>query len=369
MGRSKMITANSLKKRFTTDKGQIVDALNDVSFEVTEGEFYVLLGPSGSGKTTTLRAVAGLETPDTGFMQIGDQAVFSSDQSLNIAPEERPVSMVFQSYALWPHMNVQQNIEFPLRHGVRRVDAAEIARRVASVTNTLELTPYLKRPISQLSGGQQQRVALGRAMALEPSVLLMDEPLSNLDAKLRAQLRIEIKNLTKSLGITTLYVTHDQVEAMVMGDRIAVMNRGAIVEQGTPSELYKHPRSEFVANFLGDMNFFPCSLTPDTSSTTTVDSAIGKFAVATQPDRPTVGAARIGVRPEDIHLGKVDQSVQFSARVLQCYYLGEAFSCDLAIGEQKFAARLPNTSKITAGEEAAFSINPCDFTVFSAATH
>jgi iron(III) transport system ATP-binding protein len=364
MGRSKMITAKSLKKRFITDKGQIVDALNDVSFEVAEGEFYVLLGPSGSGKTTTLRAVAGLETPDTGFMQIEDQTVFSSDQSLNIAPEERPVSMVFQSYALWPHMNVQQNIEFPLRHGVRRVDAAEIERRVASVSKTLQLTPYLKRPISQLSGGQQQRVALGRAMALEPAVLLMDEPLSNLDAKLRAQLRIEIKNLTKSLGITTLYVTHDQVEAMVMGDRIAVMNGGAIVEEGTPSELYKHPRSEFVANFLGDMNFLPCALTPATNGMTNVDTVLGAFAVAAQPDRPNVGAARIGFRPEDIHLGQIDHSVHFTARVLHSYYLGEAISCDLYVGGQTIAARLPNTSKITGGEDTVFSISPSDFSVF-----
>lgn len=359
-----MITAQSLKKRFRTDKGQIVDALNDVTFEVAEGEFYVLLGPSGSGKTTTLRAVAGLETPDTGFLGISDQTVFDSAKSLVVPAEERPVGMVFQSYALWPHMNVEQNITFPLRQGVRRVPSSDIKRRVASVTETLELTPYLKRPISQLSGGQQQRVALARAMALEPAVLLMDEPLSNLDAKLRAQLRVEIKKLTSSLGITTLYVTHDQVEAMAMGDRIAVMNRGAIVEEGTPKALYMHPHTEFVANFLGDMNFVSGKLVSETEGMTTVETALGRLAAPSGPTKSKPGDVRIGFRPESLFVGLQENCANFSAHVVQSAYLGDCISCELVIGQEKISARLPNTANVPEGATAQFSIDPNALTIF-----
>lgn len=359
-----MIVAKSLNKNFTIAGGKIVRALNDVSFNVSAGEFFVLLGPSGSGKTTTLRTVAGIETADTGLMKIGEHTVFSSDENVIVPPEERPVSMVFQSYALWPHMDVYNNIVFPLRKGVRRVSKAEIKRRFDTIVDTLELGPYIRRPISQLSGGQQQRVALARALALEPSVLLMDEPLSNLDAKLRTQLRVEIKNLTKELGITTLYVTHDQVEAMVMGDRIAVMEFGAIAEQGTPHSLYKRPASEFVAKFLGEMNFIPGTLNKNSKNGISVATPIGDISFQSIPDTVNTSKVKIGFRPEDVHVGKLDGTISFKAQVSHHYYIGDAVLCDMKLGEHSFTARLPNTTKLSEGENAFVSVQMTGFSIF-----
>lgn len=359
-----MITAESLKKQFRTGKGQIVHALNDVSFEVAAGEFYVLLGPSGSGKTTTLRSVAGIETPDSGTLRVGTDAVFSSEQGLYVPPEERPVSMVFQSYALWPHMDVYNNIAFPLRRGVRGVRKSEIDNRVNSVVETLHLTPYIRRPISQLSGGQQQRVALARALALESPVLLMDEPLSNLDAKLREKLRVEIKNLTVALGITTLYVTHDQVEAMVMGDRIAVMENGAIAEEGTPAQLYKHPSSEFAAKFLGEMNFLPGVLKARANGIGVASTPLGDINVDHVPGTVTGSSVRLGFRPEDVHIGEKAGAVTFNATVVNRYYVGDAVLCDLAHGDVRFSARLPNTVDFNEGDDATFNLDAPDFSVF-----
>lgn len=358
-----MITGTSLKKQFTTDSGQVVQALDDVSFHAARGEFFVLLGPSGSGKTTTLRSVAGIETADTGQIQIGSQSVFCSDQDINLPPEERPVAMVFQSYALWPHMNVYNNIVFPLRKGVRRVAPAVIKRRVEAVVETLQLTPYLYRPISQLSGGQQQRVALARAMALEPDVLLMDEPLSNLDAKLRASLRVEIKNLTRSLGITTLYVTHDQVEAMVMGDKIAVMNHGAIVEQGTPVQLYKHPKNEFVARFLGEMNFVPGTLARNGTGAA-AKTPWGTVPLDCVSDRIAGSNIKLGFRPEDVRIGAQGDAFGFPAKVAQAHYIGDALLCDLVAEGCAFSARLPNTTTLSTGDPVQISLKNSDFTAF-----
>lgn len=366
-----MINGTSLKKRFITDKGQVVDALNDVSFTVASGEFYVLLGPSGSGKTTTLRSVAGIETVDSGEIQIDTQTVFSSSAGLNIPPEERPVAMMFQSYALWPHMDVYNNIVFPLRKGVRRVAAPEIERRVKAITETLQLEPYLRRPISQLSGGQQQRVALARALALEPAVLLMDEPLSNLDAKLRIQLRIEIKKITRTLGITTLYVTHDQVEAMVMGDRIAVMDGGQIIEEGTPEQLYKRPSSEFVGRFLGEMNFIPGSLQQmasgeqvNSGDTLSAQTPFGTIPIDAADAAGLGKTIKLGFRPEDVQVGARPDGVSFKSKVTQSYYIGDALLCDMMVGDHGFTARLPNTFHFKEGDETEVSLKHSDFNVF-----
>lgn len=359
-----MICANALNKRFVTDKGQMVDALNNVSFDVAEGEFFVLLGPSGSGKTTTLRAVAGLETPDTGTLTINGQTVFGSAPSVLIAPEERPVAMVFQSYALWPHMDVTGNITFPLRHGVRNALEVEIKRRVERVAETLELTPYLNRPISQLSGGQQQRVALARALALEPSVLLMDEPLSNLDAKLRAQLRIDLKKLTSNLGITTLYVTHDQVEAMVMGDKIAVMQNGAIVEQGTPKDLYIRPQNMFVAKFLGEMNFVPGRCSKAVNGHADIQTPVGPLVVANTRKTTAGNDVRIGFRPESIQHGRGPSGVTFEADVVSTYFLGDTTACELRIDDHTITANLPTSARVTAGERTEFTVGQEAFSLF-----
>ena len=223
--------------------------VSDVSLEVKEGEFLVLLGPSGCGKTTTLRIVAGLESPTQGDIYIGDSIVNA------VEPRDRDIAMVFQSYALYPHMTVHDNLAFPLK--MRKYTKEQIEESVNKAAATLEITQLLKRRPRELSGGQRQRVALGRAIVRNPKVFLMDEPLSNLDAKLRVQTRVELKNLQKRLGTTTIYVTHDQAEAMTLADRVALMKEGAIQQVGAPTEVYAHPANKFVAGFLGSptMNF------------------------------------------------------------------------------------------------------------------
>ncbi|MFL5452571.1 MAG: ABC transporter ATP-binding protein, partial [Myxococcales bacterium] len=226
------------------------DALHELSLEIADGEFMVLVGPSGSGKTTALRMLAGLEAVTAGSIRIGERVVNK------VAPRERDIAMVFQDYALYPQMTVFDNLAFGLRR--RKVPAEDIQRRVSEAAQVLDIEPLLARKPGQLSGGQAQRVALGRALVREPQVFLMDEPLSNLDAKLRVQTRGEIKRLQQEIGTTTVYVTHDQVEAMTMGDRIAVMNHGVLEQVGTPEELYERPANRFVGGFIGSpaMSFF-----------------------------------------------------------------------------------------------------------------
>ncbi|MEM4383400.1 MAG: ABC transporter ATP-binding protein [Candidatus Caldarchaeum sp.] len=227
-----------------------VNAVDGVTFNVEKGECLALLGPSGCGKTTTLRCVAGLEKADLGEIRIGGQVVFSKDTFL--PPEKRGVGMVFQSYALWPHMTVFDNVAYPLK--IRKYQKTEIKNRVSHALELVGLTGFEDRYPSQLSGGQQQRVALARAIVYEPSLILLDEPLSNLDAKLREKMRVELKRLLKKIGLTTLYVTHDQEEAFVIADKVAVMNNGKIMQMGKPLEIYERPINSFVAEFIGRAN-------------------------------------------------------------------------------------------------------------------
>jgi ABC-type Fe3+/spermidine/putrescine transport system ATPase subunit len=229
-----------------------VAAVRGVSFDVAAGEHVTLLGPSGCGKTTTLRAIAGLEHPAAGEIRIGSDVVYSGRTRVNVAPERRGLSMVFQSYAIWPHMSVFDNVAYGLR--VRKLPAAEVAERVRWALDLVQMGTLAQRSAAQLSGGQQQRVALARAFVFSPSVLLFDEPLSNLDAKLRAEMRLEIKELQRRLGITSVYVTHDLEEALAISDRIIVMRDGVIEQVGTPAEIYDRPRSTFVADFVGSAN-------------------------------------------------------------------------------------------------------------------
>ena len=229
-----------------------VPAVRGVSFDVMPGEQLTLLGPSGCGKTTTLRAVAGLEQPTAGEIRIDGVPMFSSARKINVPAEKRGLSMVFQSYAIWPHMSVFDNVAYGLR--VRRTASAEITKKVHHALELVQMHGYAERRASQLSGGQQQRVALARAFVFQPSVLLFDEPLSNLDAKLRADMRIELRDLQHRLGITSLYVTHDLEEALAMSDRIVVMRDGLVEQTGTPDDIYSLPRSEFVADFIGSAN-------------------------------------------------------------------------------------------------------------------
>jgi multiple sugar transport system ATP-binding protein len=306
-------------------------AVDDLDIHVTDGEFLVLVGPSGCGKTTALRMLAGLEDISAGRVLIGDRVVN------NVAPGQRDVAMVFQSYALYPHMTVFDNLAFSLRNA--KLPKADIAERVARAAAVLELEPYLKRKPKQLSGGQRQRVALGRAIVREPAVFLMDEPLSNLDAALRVQTRAEILKLQQRLGTTTIYVTHDQVEAMTMGDRIAVMRTGVLQQIGVPEELYLRPANTFVARFIGSpaMNLVPPEL-------------VGLGGAG-------AGGRLAGFRPEHVQLGNGrPDSAHYDALVEVVEYLGNEQLAHTRLHDTEVVVKLPVEPRLEAGKSAAFSV-------------
>jgi iron(III) transport system ATP-binding protein len=236
-----------------------VVAVDNIGFTIQPGELVTLLGPSGCGKTTTLRAIAGLEDPSAGTIRLGNEIVYSSAQRRNVPSEKRGLSMVFQSYAIWPHMTVSENVAYGLN--VRKLPRAEVDRNVRRVLDLVQMTAYADRPASKLSGGQQQRIAVARAIAFSPTVLLFDEPLSNLDAKLRTEMRVELRELQRRLDITSVYVTHDQEEALAISDRVIVMNHGRIEQIGSPETIYNRPESIFVADFVGAANLIKGHLT------------------------------------------------------------------------------------------------------------
>ncbi|OAA26332.1 ABC transporter [Kosmotoga arenicorallina S304] len=250
--KSVSVTLKNISKVFKGFEGQDIRAVDDVSFSVKPGEFVTLLGPSGCGKTTTLRMIAGFETPTKGKIMIGEGDVTFTP------PWKRDIAMVFQSYGLFPHMSVGNNVAYGLK--MRKMDREKIKKQVSEILELVGLKGFEHRPPSSLSGGQQQRVALARALVVEPSVLLFDEPLSNLDVLLREQMRVEIRRIQKQVGITALYVTHDRTEAMTLSDRIIVMNSGKIMQIGTPNEVYEKPESKFVASFMGKIAFFPVEI-------------------------------------------------------------------------------------------------------------
>ena len=307
-------------------------AVDDVSFEAPVGKLLVLLGPSGCGKSTTLRLIAGLESVSAGRIRIGDEDV--TDRP----PARRQIAMVFQSYALFPHLSVAENIVFGLR--VRRVAAAERRRRLARVAELLGLERLLDRKPSQLSGGQQQRVALGRAIIAEKPVCLMDEPLSNLDAQLRLEMRREIRGLQQKLGITMVYVTHDQTEAMTMADQVILLRDGRIEQDATPAELYARPATVFAARFIG---------TPPMNILDLADGPAGPVARGT--DGPPLGAGKgeglqLGIRPEDITL---TSGPGLAARVVAVEYLGADSIVTCAVGPQTLAVRVPGRAELADG--------------------
>ncbi|MGE3804527.1 MAG: ABC transporter ATP-binding protein [Gemmataceae bacterium] len=287
------IQLDSVKKVFPNSQV----ALHELSLEVGDGEFLVLVGPSGCGKSTTLRLVAGLETPTSGRIQIGPREV------TYLPPQERDLAMVFQNYALYPHKSVRQNLEFGLR--MRQVGTDVIDTRVKKVAEVLGLEVLLERKPSQLSGGQRQRVALGRAMVREPAAFLLDEPLSNLDARLRVQTRAELARMHRSLKATMLYVTHDQEEAMTLGDRVAVLNEGRLQQLAPPMEIYRRPVNAFVAGFIGSpaMNFFRCKHRQEASS----KLETGEFSLQFANQLPAGAEVLLGIRPQDIRLAEGDQ--------------------------------------------------------------
>ncbi len=267
-------------------------AVHDVALEIEPGSFVTLLGPSGCGKTTTLRMIAGFESPDEGEIYLGGEPINE------LTPNKRDTAMVFQSYALFPHYNVFDNVAYGLR--LRKVPKNEIQERVTNILKLVELSDMEQRMTNQLSGGQQQRVALARALVVEPGVLLFDEPLSNLDAKLRVQMRTEIRRIQQTLGITAIYVTHDQSEAMAISDNIILMKSGVIAQMGSPTEIYYHPNSEFVADFIGECNFLPCTVTGREGNE--VIAEVYGHPVKVLSEKETTGKAEIVLRPEAIEI-------------------------------------------------------------------
>src|SRR5260221_5792071 len=289
-----MLKVQDLRLRYRTDEGD-VEAVRGLSLQVEHGQFYTLLGPSGCGKTSTLRCIAVVETPTSGAIEIDQTVVYSSARRTLVPPHRRNIGMVFQSYAIWPHMSVFDNVAFPLVHGVRKHPRRVVEEKVMRALSMVQLETLASRPAPMLSGGQQQRVALARAVASEPAVLLLDEPLSNLDAKLREDMRHEIKTLVRRLEITTLYVTHDQLEALSMSDRVALVNDGVIVQEGAPRDVYLRPADAFAANFLGRTNLLDGRVTD--ASAGVVETPYGTLRVVLPPTTSQGAEVTVGFRP------------------------------------------------------------------------
>src|ERR1700690_1770984 len=352
-----------------TKKFGDVAAVNDLNIKVVDKEFLVLVGPSGCGKTTALRCLAGLEEISEGKILIGDRVVN------DVAPKDRDIAMVFQSYALYPHLSVYDNMAFGLK--LRKVPKDQIKRRVEQASETLGIKDLLTRKPRQLSGGQRQRVAVGRAIVREPKVFLFDEPLSNLDAKLRVQMRAEISKLHQQLQTTFIYVTHDQMEAMTMATRIAVINKGKLQQLDTPQNLYNNPANLFVAGFIGSpaMNFFPAKIRNDGSK---LIADAGEFTVplpanqskAYQPfvDKDVI----FGIRPENIHDAEFvpanTQAAKITARVDVTELMGNEILLYLVTGKNTFVARVDPRSKMRVGNKADVVFNMDKFHVFDAIT-
>ena len=290
-----------------------VTAVSDFDLTVKDGEFVSLLGPSGCGKTTSLRMIAGFERATEGEIYIGDHCVSSHIKNTFVPPEKRDIGMVFQSYAVWPHMTVTENVAYPLK--IQKVPKEERAARVAEMLKLVHLDEYGSRYPHQLSGGQQQRVALARALVMRPGLLLLDEPLSNLDAKLRESMRFEISSIQKELGITVIYVTHDQSEAMTMSDRVVVMSRGVIQQIGTPYEIYRNPANNMVADFIGLVNFVEGEVQGDRVY-------ISGTGVSFPNTSGITGSATIAVRPENITMSRTSGTIE--GTLVHRFYLGDA---------------------------------------------
>lgn len=346
--KSNFVELRHLTKVF---KGNVV-AVNDISLSVGESEMITLLGPSGCGKTTTLRMVGGFEIPTAGEVYIDGKNVN------DLPPNKRPTSMVFQSYALFPHMTVFDNIAYGLK--VKKRSRRKIRDKVIAELSLLGLEGLENRYPGHLSGGQQQRVALARALVMEPKVMLFDEPLSNLDAKIRAQARVELKRLQKEIGITSLYVTHDQAEAMTLSDQIAVISEGTIRQIGTPKELYLYPQNMFVANFIGRANFMRAKVVGVDENAMTVELQGKKYELEKRADWQVGEEGMIMIRPETVRI--VDtQKGDLKGRVKNSVYLGSSVNYEIIVSEEVFRIDVqdPLREKIyNEGEEVGIKLNP-----------
>ena len=375
-----MLVVQGLYTEYPNERGEVVKAAQDVSFTVAEGQLFTLLGPSGCGKTTTLRSIAGLERPRAGEITVNDRVVYSSNKRVFVAPNRRGFGMVFQSYAIWPHMTVFENTAFPLQVGGTRLSRAEIRDRVMRVLTAVQLGDLAARDATKLSGGQQQRLALARALVMEPALLLLDEPLSNLDAKLREKMRFELKRLQRELKITTVYVTHDQSEALALSRQIAVMSEGRILQIGTPREIYERPASQFVADFVGNTNFIEgtiaradsCRADPSgppgeperlalrSDVCYLVHTEIGDVKVMSDQELHPDERVALSVRPEDVELSEarpVGDNV-WEGRVDQKVFLGEAVDFQVKVGARMLLSRRHPTLRTKVGDAIFVQLNP-----------
>ena len=333
------VSLSQISKRFGA-----TTALSEISFEIKDGEFFVLLGPSGAGKTTTLRVIAGLETPDAGQVRIAGQPADT------LSPPERDVAFVFQQYSLYPTLSVFDNLAFPLRAPGRKLLEPEIKQKVNAAAEVLRITHLLERKTARLSGGEMQRVSIGRAIVRDPQIFLMDEPLSNLDFKLRESLRVELKHLQKTRHSTTLFVTHDQIEALTMADRIAVLAHGRLVQVGTPHDIYDRPANTFVAQLVGSPRINLLPAVRSSGSITVPDSTIQIPAEDARVD----GAFTLGVRPEDI---QPQPDGPFSGEVTLVEPLGVETIVYLRSGAQALVSTVPGIGSVRRGDTLRFGIN------------
>ena len=351
-----MLKIDSLYTEYKNELGQPVKAAQDVNIDVPEGHFFTLLGPSGCGKTTTLRSIAGLERPNAGEISVSDVVVFSAKRSIFVPPNQRGFGMVFQSYAIWPHMNVFTNTAFPLQVGKKKFSRAEIDAKVMRVLKAVQLDHLRDREATKLSGGQQQRLALARALVMEPKLLLLDEPLSNLDAKLRELMRFELKRLQRELKITTVYVTHDQSEALALSHQIAVMNAGRIQQIGNPREIYERPQTQFVADFVGNTNFIDGTVRAADGEDHfyVIETELGvlrSYSVeAVRPGQKVI----LSIRPEDVRLSETppaDTVNVIHGTVDQKVFLGESLDWQLKVGGRTVLSRTHPTIYTKVGDQ------------------
>ena len=358
------INIRGLRKHFVSE-GNIIKALDDVDLRIPSNSIYTLLGPSGCGKTTLLRCIVGLESPDAGEISIGGEVVWSGEKKINIPTEKRKLGMVFQTYAIWPHMNVFQNVAYPLQ--VKKLPKNIIRERVKKTLAFVQLEGFEERPATKLSGGQQQRVALARALVAEPKVILFDEPLSNLDAKLRDETRKELKVFLSELEITAVYVTHDRLEALALSDTIAVMHGGRIVETGDPKKIYFNAESRFVADFIGRSSLIDASVQADVENHTVVESKIGRLICGKTGEKNFVRGTEVTLclRPEFIRPKLFADSAsegtplnRIAGTLETLLFVGDAYEGEIRVGETLLMARIEPDASLEVGDAVVFEILP-----------
>ena len=358
------IRVEGLTKHYVSG-GRTIKALDAVDLVIPASRIFTLLGPSGCGKTTLLRCIVGLETPDSGEIRIGGDVVWSKARGVAVPTEARGLGMVFQTYAIWPHMNVFDNVAYPLQ--VRNEPREAIRRRVAETLAFVQLEGFEARPATKLSGGQQQRVALARALVAEPKVILFDEPLSNLDAKLREETRKELRRFLGKLAITAVYVTHDRVEALALSDEIAVMREGRIVEEGSPRAMYFDAAHRFVADFIGRANLVAATIRSQEPATTLVDCALGAVACQKRPLAPG-SETTLCIRPEFVH---VTQQARpglnvFDGRIETLVFVGEAYEAEVRVGGELLLAKIDAEAPMREGDAVRVVVDAAHCLLLSA---